>query len=123
MDLNTIDDGFLGGEELLVLVNMEQSVPTWTIDRSSNITCLEDEAANITGVVSIGNIDETIGGEYLVAVQMYTHHGTLSLGSLEGLNFIAGNGQEDTLLFFTGEGKFTVGKCGCLLLMVQYLTP
>lgn len=104
MDLNTIDDGFLGGEDLLVLVNMEHNTPTFVIDNSTSVTGPEDQPLELVEVISIENIEEEeVAKGYLIAVQMYVRHGTLTIGNTDGLSFIAGNGQEDTLSYFKGK--------------------
>lgn len=104
MTLNTLDDGFLGEEELLVIVNSRVNLPELTV-METKVEAYEDESTVIKNWLRITNIDEEYVDHYLVAVTLTCGNGKLTLSSLNDLSFIAGDGMADEIIYFTGKKK------------------
>jgi hypothetical protein len=90
--------GFVGGSELLVLVNAANNKPRLFLPDVESIA--EDTEMMISGI-SVEDIDEQIAEDYALSVTIEVEHGTVSLATRDGLSFSTGNGKRDEYMIFT----------------------
>lgn len=105
MDLNSIEGGFLGGEKLLAIVNMQKNAPRLVMPKGRNLTLQgrEDVPLQLAELFYVDDIEEEVADHYTVAVMLQAGNGLVSLASTDRLNFINGDGVEDQFMYFTGR--------------------
>ena len=111
----TGDDGSLTSQSttatLGITVRSVNDAPVMTVPDAQSVN--EDTNLALTGV-SIADIDATSGA---VQITLGVSHGTITLGSLDGLAFTTGDGASDASMVFTG----TVSAVNTALAGLTYL--
>lgn len=102
MDLNSIEGGFMGGGNLLAMVHVQKNAPRLLAPANLTLRGWEDRPIVLSELFYVEDIEEDAAQDYMVAIMLQARHGLLSLGSLDRLAFISGDGNQDQFMYFTG---------------------
>jgi hypothetical protein len=109
MELNTMDGGFFGGDNLLAIVNTQRSAPKLRI-RNESVLGWEDTMLYLLDMVAVTDIDEAIVDDYYVALMVQVANGALTLATRDRLTFLSGDGTDDPFLYFTGIHAWSLSE-------------
>jgi Ca2+-binding RTX toxin-like protein len=100
----SVSDGLSMSDEIFATVTVTgiNDAPVNVVGGAGSAT--EDVASNAIAGVSVGDVDADPASQSLV-VTLSVAHGTLTLGSLTGLSFSAGDGTADSTMTFAGTAS------------------
>lgn len=104
-DANAAGDGALTSKDVTSTINVTDVDSVPDVTGPSKVTVTENTAFAFTGADVLGLNDGDGGGPASVTVSLSADHGTLTLSTLTGLTFSAGDGKADTAITFTASQK------------------
>ncbi|CAM9173657.1 unnamed protein product [Ascophyllum nodosum] len=104
---------FRGGEELLVLVNAENTHPQ--VIFPPGIYTVEEDDRLVISDVRITDIDVELATNYELAIRLSVDYGVVSLNDTEGLEFSFGDGVEDGVMSFHGPASSLGKALSCII--------
>ncbi|GMI23781.1 hypothetical protein TeGR_g4408, partial [Tetraparma gracilis] len=100
--LNRVVEGYQGAEELLVLVNQQSSEPQVVLPAANAVPEFEEDTAAAIEGAFIAGVPPDLESSYRVGVTVSSTFGVVSLPTTRNLVFGAGDGTEDSTVYFSG---------------------